>query len=317
VVLAATAVLPFENSSRSVADQIQTQEPTNQLRELAEHLLKAPFPTFLLLGQEPKVQLLPGQLPSVPPLNLPTPPKGHLLGSAVYRLDSEIALVDILLQVPGTAENVMDFYRSTLPDQGWQIRQSEPLSPGFHPDKIPAGIGQIFCLDKPTEPWFNLSVGIVSPSTDQPNNVRIYLLTQAFRKKLGTKSSSPCDNPPKQVQPEPVNAYKFLPSLKTPVGIELKTTSSCAGKQVSDASISTVAKTNKDAVELEASIARQLEEVGWTRVTGHAEKPLAWSMWQIPAPGKWQGVLLAIQSPQENYYLISVQITSQEKFSSL
>jgi hypothetical protein len=26
----------------------------------------------------------------------------------------------------------MSFYRRSLPDQGWQIRQSEPLPPGFH-----------------------------------------------------------------------------------------------------------------------------------------------------------------------------------------
>jgi len=92
-------------------------------------------------------------------------------------------------------------------------------------------------------------------------------------------------------------------------------TSSC-GSGSSDASISTIAKTNKDAVELEASIGSQLESAGWKRVTGHAEKPLAWSIGQIPASSKWQGVLLAIQSPQENQYLISVQVTSQEKLSS-
>lgn len=314
VVLAGAAVVPFENSFRLVAAQMQPEEPTNQLRELAEHLLAAPIPTFLFT-QELKVQLLPGQLPSVPPLNLPMPPKGQLVGSAVYRLEEEIALVDILLQTPGTAEDVMSFYRRSLPSIGWQIRQSEPLPPGFHHDKIPAGISQLFCLEKPTEPWLNLSVGIVSPSSDEPNNVRINLLTQAFKKKLGANFSTPCDRRPEPERPEKLSAYKLLPSLSAPFGVELQTTTSCAGG-ASDASISTIAKTNKDAVELEASIARQLETVGWKRVTGHVEKPLAWSMWLLPVPGNWQGVLLAIQSPQENQYLISVQITSQQKFSS-
>ena len=314
VVLVGAAVVPFEKSFRLVAAQMQPEESTNQLRELAERLLAQPFPTFLF-GQELKVQLLPGQLPSVAPLNLPTPPNGHLVGSAVYRLDEEIALVDILLQAPGTTENVISFYRRSLQEQGWQIRQSESLPSGFYPNEIQTGISQLFCPEKPTKPWLYLGVSIVSPKTDEPNTVRINLATQAFKKKLGDKFSSPCDQRPKQVYPAQAYYDKLIPSLKAPVGVELQKTGSC-GSGFSDLSIFAIAKTNQDAVALEASIANQLEAAGWKRVTGHAEKPLAWSMWQIPSHNGWQGVLLAIQSPQENRYLISVQVTSQEKFSS-
>jgi hypothetical protein len=314
VVLVGAAVVPFEKSFRLVAAQIQPVEPTNQLRELAERLLAEPIPTFLF-GQEMKVQLLPGLIPSVQPLNLPTPPNGRLVGSAVYRFDEEIALVDIFLQTPGTNENVMSFYRRSLQDQGWQIRQSVSLPPGFYPDKISAATGQLFCPEKPTDPWLNLSVNIVSPKTDEPNNVRINLTTQAFKKKLGDKFGYQCNQRPKRVHPEQANIDKLIPSLKAPVGVELQRTSSC-GNGFSNSKISAIAKTNQDAVDLEAFIAHQLEAAGWKRVTGHGEKLLAWSLWQIPSHSEWQGVLLAIQSPKKNQYLISVEVTSQDEFSS-
>lgn len=311
------AAVPFENSLRLVTAQMPAQE-THQLHELASSLLAYPSPIFFF-QQKLKVQLLPGQLPSVPPLSLPVPPSGRLVGSAVYRLDNEeIAVVDILLQVPERAQDVISFYKRSLPGIGWKMEQSQALPHGFHDIEIgefPVPFSsQTFCQEKLTEAWQNLSVGVFSPQ-DEPNSVRISLVTQALKKKLGANFSFPCDRRSQPKRSEQVNANKLLPSLKAPVGVDLQTTSSCAGGS-SDASISTIAKTNKDAVELEASIASQLESAGWKRVTGHAEKPLAWSIWQIPASSKWQGVLLAIQSPQENQYLISVQVTSQEKLSS-
>jgi hypothetical protein len=145
VVLVGTTVIPFDNSFRSLA-QMQPASETHQLRELAESLLVYPFPT-LFFRQELKVQLLPGQLPSVPLLNLPMPPTGRLIGSAVYRLDNEeIAIVDILVQAPEPAEDIINFYRRSLPPQGWQIKQSEPLPPGFHQIEVgefPVGINQL------------------------------------------------------------------------------------------------------------------------------------------------------------------------------
>ncbi len=317
VVLVGTTVIPFDNGFRSLA-QMQPASETHQLRELAESLLVYPFPT-LFFRQELKVQLLPGQLPSVPLLNLPMPPTGRLIGSAVYRLDNEeIAIVDILVQAPEPAEDIINFYRRSLPPQGWQIKQSEPLPPGFHQievGKFPVGINQLFCQEKLTEPWRNFGVSIVSPKTNEPNNVRINLLTQAFKKIQGENSSTPCDQPPEQERPEPENAYQLIPSFSAPIGVEFKATSTCSSGGL-NSSVSTIAKTNQDAVELEASIADQLEAAGWKRVTGHAEKPLAWSIWQIPAHSKSQGVLLAIESPNENEYLISVEVTSRKQLNS-
>jgi hypothetical protein len=316
IVVFVVAVVPFENSFRLVAAQMPAQE-THQLNELASSLLAYPSPT-IFFQQKLKVQLLPGQLPSVPPLSLPVPPSGRLVGSAVYRLNNEeIAFVDILLQVPEPAEDVMSFYKRSLVGIGWKMEQSQALPPGFHDMKIgefPVVISQNFCQEKLTQAWQNLSVGVFSPK-DEPNNVRISLVTQALKKKLGVNYSVACDRPSQPERSEQVNASNLLPSLSAPEGVDLQTTGSC-GRGASDASISTVAKTNKDAVELEAAIASQLESAGWKRLTAHAEKSLAWSIWLLPAPGKWQGVLLAIQSPQQNQYLISVQVTSQEKLSS-
>jgi hypothetical protein len=160
-----------------------------------------------------------------------------------------------------------------------------------------------------------LVVIIASPKTNQPNNVRINLLTQAFKKIQGENSSTPCDQPPEQERPEPENAYQLIPSFSAPIGVELKATSTCSSGGL-NSSVSTIAKTNQDAVELEASIADQLEAAGWKRVTGHAEKPLAWSIWQIPAHSESQGVLLAIESPNKNEYLISVEVTSRKQLNS-
>ena len=107
----------------------------------------------------------------------------------------------------------------------------------------------------------------------------------------------------------------IIPSFSAPIGVELKATSTCSSGGL-NSSVSTIAKTNQDAVELEASIADQLEAAGWKRVTGHAEKPLAWSIWQIPAYSESQGVLLAIESPNENEYLIFVEVRSRKQLNS-
>jgi hypothetical protein len=286
IVVFVVAVVPFENSFRLVAAQMPAQE-THQLNELASSLLAYPSPT-IFFQQKLKVQLLPGQLPSVPPLSLPVPPSGRLVGSAVYRLNNEeIAFVDILLQVPEPAEDVMSFYKRSLLGIGWKMEQSQALPPGFHDMKIgefPVVISQNFCQEKLTQAWQNLSVGVFSPK-DEPNNVRISLVTQALKKKLGVNYSVACDRRSQLERSEQVNAQvnagNLLPSLKAPVGVDLQTTSSCSSGS-SDASISTIAKTNKDAVELEASIGSQLESAGWKRVTGHAEKPLAWSIGKSP-----------------------------------
>lgn len=322
IVVFVVAVVPFENSFRLVAAQMPAQE-THQLNELASSLLAYPSAT-LSFQQKLKVQLLPGQLPNVPPLSLPAPPSGRLVGSAVYRLNNEeIAFVDILLQVPEPAEDVMSFYKRSLVGIGWKMEQSHALPPGFHdmktgefPGEFPLIITQNFCQEKLTQAWQNLSVSVFSPK-DEPNNVRISLVTQALKKKLGADYYFACDRRSQPERSEQVNASNLLPSpllpsLSAPEGVDLQYTGSCISGGP-DVSISTVAKTNKDAVELEAAIASQLESAGWKRVAAHAEKPLAWSIWLLPAPGKWQGVLLAIQSPQQNQYLITVQVTSQEK----
>ena len=73
------------------------------LRELAERLLA---PVGQPGGGTPAVELLPGVLPSDPALDLPSPPAGRLLGSAVLRLGGRPAAVDVVADVPGAAADV-------------------------------------------------------------------------------------------------------------------------------------------------------------------------------------------------------------------
>ena len=86
--------------------QAQQAQDESRLRELAERLLTPPL---LGPGAEPiTVQLLPGQVPADSPLSLTLPPNSRVVGSELRRSAEIPAGGTVVLDVPGTAAEILD-----------------------------------------------------------------------------------------------------------------------------------------------------------------------------------------------------------------
>jgi hypothetical protein len=71
-----------------------------------------------------------------------------------------------------------------------------------------------------------------------------------------------------------------------------------------------VAQTDISAADLEADLSLQLEDAGWTKVDGGIDGPAAWSTWDVPADGNWQGLLFIVELPAENQRALSIRAYS-------
>ena len=264
----------------------------DQLRELATRLLTPPYggPT----GQAETVSLLPGQLPNDPAFDLSVPPGGRVVGSAVYAAGGTTAAVDIVVDAPGNASDVETFYQRVLTGRGWSdsAYKGMPLG-GFQPNQGP--ITRFFCA--PAGPGF-LQLSVLA-RTGSPNDVRLHaeLTTPG---PCGINAGIPTGPP----------GYDKLPPLYAPNGVQLQSAGPGGGGPLPRASSSAEATTELSVSDLEAHFAQQLQAAGWTRLDGGAQGSLAWSTWQVPGPGGWQGFLYVVQGPGQHRRDLYVQVES-------
>ena len=106
----------------------------------------------------------------------------------------------------------------------------------------------------------------------------------------------------------PPDADERVPPLAVPPGVRLYPGS--GGGSTHDWSSNALAETELSPAELEAHFARQLEGHGWERLAGHAEGPLAWSLWRLPGEGDWQGILTVAKWPGRRLRSLSIRIQS-------
>jgi hypothetical protein len=142
----------------------------------------------------------------------------------------------------------------------------------------------------------------VTPLAAGVNDVRITL----------NGTPGPCTLPtaPPSVPAGPPGA-NLIPRLQPPDGVTLQSGGGPGPTGGPDSwSSQAVALTDKSVGELEAFFARQLQGAGWTRVDGQATGPVAWSLWQVPGEGGWQGFFVVLNGPGENRRLLSVRVDS-------
>ncbi len=262
------------------------------VRELAERLLAAQYP-----GQSsPPVQLLPGQLPGGLPLNIPIAPGGRLIGSMVRPAVGQApATTIVVLDAPGDLAQAFSTYQRAFQNQGWTSPPSggAPISPpgGFVTTQTS---NTTFCHG---DTWAMLGV---TPLTTGVNDVRITL----------NGTPGPCTLPaaPPAVPAGPPGA-NLIPRLQPPDGVTLQSGGAAGPIGGPDSwSSQAVALTDRSVGELEAFFARQLQSAGWARVDGQAAGPVAWSLWQVPGEGGWQGFLVVLNGPGQNRRLLSVRV---------
>lgn len=184
---------------------------------------------------------------------------------------------------------------SALSERGWFAPSGGgPPSGGFQPTAGP--LYRLYCASS-SGPFLNLSV---YPVRGGPSDVRLSIALGA---------PGPCgEAPPRPPAVSPI-PFELLPALTAPEGVavtSVTTVPSRPGTISSDA----IAETDLSPAALEAHFAAQLVAAGWTRVDGAAQGRLAWSTWQVPGAGEWEGFLYVLDGPGAGRRSLHLQVAT-------
>ena len=247
-------------------------ERERQLRELAGRLLTWPDP------EGPATADLTLGYPDALPPELVDRTELRFLGSVVRRRAGELVGAEMIFEGPGDPDAVAADYATILVGLGWErIEQPRPPGGGF---QHRAMMGSTLLVDK--------------------GESAMVFLHAADREDGGAELRVRYD--PVHAQDAMANIRRgtrheesVLPHLKPPPGVRLRPEGMGGGGGTwrSDAR----AHTEMAPTKLEAYFAKQLEAVGWGRVSGSADEFFAWSSWLVPAAPptrEWRGVLLVL-----------------------
>jgi hypothetical protein len=230
-----------------------------------------------------EVQVLAGQLPDELPVELPMPDDADVVGSVV-RGDEN---VEIVLDVPGEPESVLDAYEERLAAAGWREPEIEtPPEGGFV--QADGAFGNSFCREG-EEPYLTVSSSVLDDS--DVSDVRLSLNSSS-------EGFTPCEE--QMIPPGPPGVQGLIPRLEAPRDATMLEGGEGGGGGNSWYSSSTL-KTEMSAANLEEHYREQLEKAGWNREDGGAGGPAAWSTWTFTddADDAWSGVFLALEVPRE------------------
>ena len=302
-VIALTAVEPAAQAGVIRGGGAGTAPASNDdLAELAARLISPPYP--MPDGSTQTATLHPGALPPNAGFDLPLPVGSHLVGSVLRQRTGANPSFDTVLDVPGTADDVTSFYERELAKKGLTPPPvPQQMQPGGFQGTAGPTKGSMFCKGDGL-PYVSISV---FSRPNAANDVRVHFEPpQASAQQF---VGSPCSQ---KGGPPPGMPTQRLPALRAPDGVVLQATGSSAGgpRQQSDA----VATTAKGAAELESFFAQQLAAAGWTRISGGANAPLAFSTWKVPGDGDWQGVLIIIEMPANDRRSLMLRAESPTGF---
>jgi hypothetical protein len=278
LLVAASTVIAGDMSGSPPLLRAQPGEDPVLLRELAERLLSPPPD---VRGEAPRARLFPGALPPGLEIDLPVPPGVRLIGSVQRGApgSKNVVGVEVVLDAPGTPAEVAAFYQRALGERGWFAPPGGgPPTGGFQPTAGP--LYRMFCAGS-AGPFLTLSV---YPVRDGPTDVRLSIPTGA---------PGPCGETPSR---PPHIPFDLLPALTVPEGVAV-TTVTTGPNRPGTVSSDAIAETGLSPAALEAHFAAQLAAAGWTRVDGGAQGRLAWSAWQVPGEGEWEGFLYVLDGP--------------------
>jgi len=261
------------------------------LRELAGRFLTQPGAGPGTPGQS--ADLLPGQLPADLPLALPLPPGARLVGSVVRRRGGSTLLWDVILDAPGAPVDLLTFYRGQLLALGWTTPPSGPFGGGFLAAAPDTG-SATYCGKAGSPP---VLVVTAAPAASGGSDVRIA---------IDAANAGACAIAPLPV-PGPPRLTNRLPALTPPPGLTLAQggSGSYGGERTSS---DATALTDRSAGELAAYYGTQLQAAGWTQIASGGGGPFAWSVWNVPGDGGYQGLLSVLEAPGVNRRDLHVQV---------
>lgn len=254
-------------------------------------------------------QLLPGQLPSGLPVNIPLPEGSRVLGSLIRTSESISMYLDVhLTPVQGLA-----FYRQHLHDAGWQITNMHGHHRGgfILPGSRIHGGSETFYLE------LNASSSTTSAqkhsSTDEDNfhDSGTSLTVDAFlasnnrtdlRLHLQMNAPSPY-GPARYRRGRPPRGHiGSLPALEAPEGSNQIGGGSGSGSNIvyADATL----ETSNTLSMLAAHYKTELEQAECMLTGQGQDGPIAWTTWTLQEDAQqWHGVLVIMQIFAQEYSL--------------
>ncbi len=300
--LAILIALVFAASCGDGDDEARTEQTPSQpevsgseseLVRFVQRLLDFRYPGAPEPGE---VQILAGQLPEDMPVELPIPRDAEVVGS-VARGDQN---VEIILDVPGEPQSVLDAYEEQLVAAGWREPELDgPSGGGFVP--ADGAFASLFCREQEES---YLSVSAFTLDNRDMSDVRLSLNS-------APEDYSPCDE---RSFPDPPGISGLIPRLEAPrdsTMLEGGEGGGGGGGSNSWYSNSTF-KTEMSVANLEEHYREQLEKAGWSREDSGAGGPTAWSTWTFTDDDgdAWSGVFLALEVPGEEdarFVLVRIQ----------
>ena len=249
-------------------------ERERRLRELAGRLLAHPGP-----HGPTTAELFLAELPPDAPPDLVVPEDLDLIGSLARRTDGRITGIEVILDGTKAVSDFLAGYERDLVSHGWHRWEQ------FHRHQ-PGGFG-VGSYMGPTAVFVNeTAVSALWIAAREVESGRTEVgLRYDSENAAGMMSNMPGPGP------EPPG-WDMLPELRPPQGVKVEPQgmSGGGGHWTSEAR----AQTEMPVPEMEAHFAKQLAATGWRRIAGTADDTVAWSSWDVPKPGNWQGFLLVL-----------------------
>lgn len=301
VLLAALAAMLAPSSAPAAVQADQTSDAS--LLELAQR--------YILRDGTGQVELLAGQMPGDLPVALALPAGSRLVGSVVRRTSARSTAWDIFFDLASTPDDVTAFFQRELQATGWAIPKpfdstGTYIPSGFQyqglsgtatraplPTRTPAPNGpkNVTLCPSSGDAGMMVSARVASNGLTIVTVHLDAVASQCTYLRRATSTATPAP-PPLPVLSGPPDVRVF------PLDYE------DVDNNLSDATV----ETDMPAVELEALYGKQLAAAGWTRITGDARGPLAWSLWSTPS-GK-QGYLSVLEIAGQNVRDVHIQIDS-------
>lgn len=290
--LSLAVVTPFATASLPVQlpPAAYSADSPPHIRNVAERLLAS---TYYTSDRIPTAEVLIARLPPQLPLRLPTGEGRWLLGSAVRSLGERITEMQVVLDVPGSPDDVFLGYMYALLGQGWRpAPRWHPQEGGLQSSASPPRVA-VLCKGEST-PW--VIFRLVPGQYGGPNQVDV----QVSFVDSGMCSGRPAERPA---------SSGLIPDLRPPAGVRMFGDPG-GGGSASRWSDRARAQTTMRPADLEAHFSSQLQKAGWTRREGASHGALAWSAWAVPRGDgdRWDGFLYVRSGPVDDERQVVVEV---------
>ncbi|MBT4512658.1 MAG: hypothetical protein HOC20_10675 [Chloroflexi bacterium] len=263
------------------------------------------FFTFPGMAEAPQIMV--NEIPDDFPLDIPIPEKAEVIGSMAMNMMNGPKSTQIMLDVPGEPEKVLEFYRDHLLDAGWEER-SYSHEEGF----TASGMGE--SADFRSKSGSGGAFQVLAFSRENTSDVRLVLTMTVPGDDMGTEAPTP---PPASSGSE--ESQPVLPSLEAPEEASQWGTyhggaddmSSWGGSSAGDAPMDTSAQSRYSSANLETVLSLEqlqsyytdlLKKADWAVDISGVNYPMAWSTWSFNdyLGNQWAGFLLIRDLDQED-----------------